>query len=798
MTSRLASLLVQDGHVTAQRMAEAFQRQVIYGGSLDTIFLEMGLCDEEVLVDYLALAAELPLAEPTYDEDPGNSPASLLLPSSLAQRFRVAPVAFDGKTLKILVTDPPERGKLEELARMLQQDLDPRVGFEYQVYLALERVYQLPVPARYAALAVRMRQRAEVAGREPLSPRTPTRRPPIEVRFLDAEAGADGEPDGFAPVDPLPTPIPMAVPREATFLSPMRADAPRYHHGASSPLAQEEGLRVLQEATDRDTIFETLCRMARARFSFAALYTVQGDSANARAALGDEWIERDRLEAASVSLDQPSSFRTAIESRAPYLGLTDDSAPVAQAMAMLGRRERLWAALLPVAMRERTVALFHIDDQGRMVDAAEVADLVLAVAEAARAFQRIILRTKASRFAKTPTSVPTLTVIAPAASRREPPQSEPAPAPADAKCAAPPPSALISPARAALVESFRKDSAAPPPRANGSAAGAGDGAPSKPVARFGERPRPITNPKLSRNLAPSLANRIGKLLEAVEEGGGDLGDAAAEELLKLGEDAAWSLARRLPGPLRLVRNPTGGSLSSGTPPAQVQHGPLLALAPLFGQVIVPHLLSRLDSPSLDVRFCVSLVLGEMRHPEVVAPLGGRLFDHDAAVRRAAVGSLARFEPSREIRDLVELLRGELLGPDTARQRHAAEALSELRDVASVLRLIELLKHKEVDVVDAAHRALVQITKQDFGGSRWRWRSWWDKHHKASRIDWMLAGLNHRAAEVRLSASDELQSVTNDCFVYHADLPKRDREEARLKWAAWYKQHPGLVDHAKEP
>ena len=40
MPSRLSSLLVRDGLVGVKRMEKAFQRQVIYGGSLDTILLE--------------------------------------------------------------------------------------------------------------------------------------------------------------------------------------------------------------------------------------------------------------------------------------------------------------------------------------------------------------------------------------------------------------------------------------------------------------------------------------------------------------------------------------------------------------------------------------------------------------------------------------------------------------------------------------------------------------------------------------------------------------------------------------
>ena len=62
MPSRLSSLLVRDGLVGVRRMEKAFQRQVIYGGSLDTILLELGMVPEERLCQYLALSSGLPPA----------------------------------------------------------------------------------------------------------------------------------------------------------------------------------------------------------------------------------------------------------------------------------------------------------------------------------------------------------------------------------------------------------------------------------------------------------------------------------------------------------------------------------------------------------------------------------------------------------------------------------------------------------------------------------------------------------------------------------------------------------------
>src|SRR5215475_7907391 len=105
MPSRLSSLLVRDGLVGVKRMEKAFQRQVIYGGSLDTILLEMNLIPEERLLQYLALAWGLPPAG--RDEGLAIAPEAIALISrDLAQQFRALPLSLDGEALRALVCSP--------------------------------------------------------------------------------------------------------------------------------------------------------------------------------------------------------------------------------------------------------------------------------------------------------------------------------------------------------------------------------------------------------------------------------------------------------------------------------------------------------------------------------------------------------------------------------------------------------------------------------------------------------------------------------------------------------------------
>src|SRR5512143_2790987 len=155
MPARLSSLLVRDGLVGVKRMEKAFQRQVIYGGSLDTILLEMNLVAEERLTQYLALASGLPPA--ARDEAARLDDAALALYSSeIAAQFRAVPLTFEeggGEALRVLVCSPLEISELEDLADLIDRPLQPLITPEYRWHLAYAKAYRVDAPARFTTLA---------------------------------------------------------------------------------------------------------------------------------------------------------------------------------------------------------------------------------------------------------------------------------------------------------------------------------------------------------------------------------------------------------------------------------------------------------------------------------------------------------------------------------------------------------------------------------------------------------------------------------------------------------------------
>jgi hypothetical protein len=530
---------------------------------------------------------------------------------------------------------------------------------------------------------------------------------------------------------------PIAVPSEIT-VSRGSKPAPT---GEATPLSLDDAADAIEAAQDRDAIFTALCRGARSQLDFVALFLVSNETAAARLALSDAWFSRDVLATVSLPIDRSPPFKAASRGSAPYLGRVGEDAPSNAALGVLGRKPPVPGLLVPIVLRERTVALLFGDQRGEPLDAALVGDLTALVATAARSFQRLILLQKSGEYR---VSKPTDKM--PAAKLTMPMEAVPPPA-------------------------------EPPPRDDRHTV---KGFAALSVETLMQNIH--DQPTAAVPAGPAMTDAEALVLSVMKQD--EHAASSMEALVLLGERGAGAAVAHLPGPLRLDRHALRGPI-----PPLAEHGPLLAVIARLGKEALRPLLGRLTDPSVEVRFYTALAVGQLALGSTVPQLGQRLLDPDPGVRRVAVAALSHMGECPELRTLTESLRGELPGPEPLRQRYAADALGALRDVPSVPRLIELVKHSDAQVVASARRALVEITKQDFHTSRWRWRSWWDRHRDEPRLEWLLEGLGHSEADVRKSASEELRTVQDggESFGYHFDMPKREREDARRKWVDWWRQ-----------
>src|SRR5690606_2661570 len=205
MTSRLSSLLVRDGVIGVKRMEKAFQRQVLFGGALDTILLEMKEISEQRLVQYLSLATGLPPA--TARELDATDPRAIeVCPREAAEQFQVVPLSFEGDALRVLARDPVDLGALEDLASELGVPVQPFVAPEFRFELAFDRAYGRKSDARFTRIADMVKSEA---------PSTPVGRSQSVV--VEASALASGT--GTTPVvTSAPAPAPAGEPSSRSTL----------------------------------------------------------------------------------------------------------------------------------------------------------------------------------------------------------------------------------------------------------------------------------------------------------------------------------------------------------------------------------------------------------------------------------------------------------------------------------------------------------------------------------------------------------------------------------------------------
>src|SRR5262245_39791801 len=99
MPARLIQQLVTRGLLPAARAAEVMRVQAMTGGTLDTVLLELGLVQEQPLLEAMGEASSYRPVN-LADFEPNHEVATLI-PPKIAERLCVAPLSTDGPALHV-------------------------------------------------------------------------------------------------------------------------------------------------------------------------------------------------------------------------------------------------------------------------------------------------------------------------------------------------------------------------------------------------------------------------------------------------------------------------------------------------------------------------------------------------------------------------------------------------------------------------------------------------------------------------------------------------------------------------
>jgi HEAT repeat protein len=153
--SSLASALVKASLFSQEIAVQVERRRELYGGGIDTVLLEMGLLDEEILVTHLASFTGIPAAplERLAKPDPQAGP---WLDAGAAARLGAVPIGRREDALELAVHPEADHDALVAWAGERHLLVEPYLVTEARFRGLLGVVYRIPVPPRFVSLLAKL------------------------------------------------------------------------------------------------------------------------------------------------------------------------------------------------------------------------------------------------------------------------------------------------------------------------------------------------------------------------------------------------------------------------------------------------------------------------------------------------------------------------------------------------------------------------------------------------------------------------------------------------------------------
>ena len=385
MAIRLGELLIKKNLLTQAQLEEALQAQVIFGGTLGTILIEMGLITENVLAETLANLLNLPCLKPNQLENIPEHVINIISPE-LAEKHKVVPVSVNGKKLTLAMESPHDLKSIDEISFRTGYIIQPILALEVRLIFALENYYGVKRTMRYIAPPQHVRDELDKA------PIFHTPEGPIAATETDEDLSEPGSEQIYQRPDSTAVKAKQEQPAEGIE---ELDDIDVIEDLVEEEVTLASTSQALIKTSDRNDVADAIIKHLGAHYARAALFmVVAGQVTGWRSA--KEGVPIPGFDQFQLPLSEPSVLKTAVESNSYFLGPIQYSGANLALTTFLGKPSPTTALLIPMSMLGRVVGLIYVDDPDADL-AQAVVDVQQLASKALMAFEILILHNKILR-----------------------------------------------------------------------------------------------------------------------------------------------------------------------------------------------------------------------------------------------------------------------------------------------------------------------------------------------------------------------------------------------------------------
>jgi len=376
MSLKLGELLINEGIISQSQLDEALKCHVIFGIKLGSSLIELGLIQENVLLDLLSRKLGVPpVTQAELNQVPSEAIARLS--PAVAAKFRVIPIRLENKRLHVAMSDPTDFKAQEELSFITGNIIVPNIAPEIQILYALEKYYHVKLDHRYVSASCELQKKRLKSGVVDGEVFVTD-----ESKYaISADYDALNKPDELINV-PIPEDLNDAVPAK---------DKPTARQSIEMYTIDKLSLDF-SKARNRDDVADIFIKYLGQEFNKCALLTIRGNAAFGwRAVVSGKQVKG--FDHITLEVSKSAELAEIFSGKHYYSGTlteTEFNQPLFNALSLTVFNS---IVSLPVMMNDRVVAMIVVSSDAMSLQR-RLEELQKLVYKASLTFQIMVLKNK--------------------------------------------------------------------------------------------------------------------------------------------------------------------------------------------------------------------------------------------------------------------------------------------------------------------------------------------------------------------------------------------------------------------